>query len=537
MRQEVLGIFTNRGVLITEPAGKRILQSENPLEDARRVLESVPESMVFLSLDDVEKVLGVVLLEDEEKLVSCCTPLGKDEDPFENEKTASELSFSSTEEEAQSMSHNIDMSDLPDSFLDFPARNMSSNVNMLLDTSEAGSSSGDIRGFQSYFKDRYFSIREMVRRRRGYAIVTKIGQISHDVSDIKLIGMVKDVSTNKFGDKYVELEDDTGSAKLFISRESKFVHMPLICDEVIGVTCKRAGGRTGLKVEDLVFPEIPTQRQRNTADHDVAVAFCSDIHVGSTTFLGPAWKRMVSSLRGGNGMGDWAGMIKYIVVPGDVVDGIGIFPSQHEELVIDEIDRQYMELAKLMSPIPDHIEILMLPGNHDAVRPAEPQPTFARSIQEMFVDQGVNVRFLGNPSGFNIEGVNVLAYHGRSMDDLVGAIPGLSYEKPLEAMKFMLQKRHLAPIYGGRTPLAPEEKDHLLIEEAPDIFVTGHVHSVGSELHRGVLLVNASTWQSQTIFQKMHNFNPLPAKVPVVNLHDLELRIFDFMEDRVSRTV
>ena len=160
--------------------------------------------------------------------------------------------------------------------------------------------------------------------------------------------------------------------------------------------------------------------------------------------------------------------------------------------------------------------MILSPGNHDAVRPAEPQPALPAAIQKLFDS---NVTFVGNPCTMSLHGVRILAYHGRSMDDFVSAVPALSYARPLDAMREMLRKRHLAPIYGGKTPIAPESEDHLIIDPVPDIFVTGHVHSAGVGEHRGVVLVNSSTWQAQTSFQKMHNIDPVPARLPIVDLH------------------
>lgn len=114
------------------------------------------------------------------------------------------------------------------------------------------------------------------------------------------------------------------------------------------------------------------------------------------------------------------------------------------------------------------------------------------------------------------------------MDDWIGSVQGLSYNNPMEAMKEMLKRRHMAPIYGGRTPLAPEKEDFLVIDEVPDIFITGHVHGAGIGEYRGVRLICASTWQDQTPFQKMHNFNPDPAKLPIVHLGTGETRMLDF---------
>src|SRR2546426_934647 len=71
---------------------------------------------------------------------------------------------------------------------------------------------------------------------------------------------------------------------------------------------------------------------------------------------------------------------------------------------------------------------------------------------------------------------------------------------------------------GTMTPIAPEAEDHLIIDEIPDIFATGHVHAAGVDQYRGVVLVNSSTWQAQTPYQKMRNIEPMPARLPIVDL-------------------
>ncbi len=133
---------------------------------------------------------------------------------------------------------------------------------------------------------------------------------------------------------------------------------------------------------------------------------------------------------------------------------------------------------------------------------------------------------------FALSGVVVEAYHGRSFDDLIPAIPGASYARPTEVMKRMLLMRHLAPIYGDRTPLAPLPRDGLVIDPAPDILVTGHAHTYGVDRYRGVLLLNASTWQSETEYQRMRNISPVPARAAVVDLATLALATLDFSSGR-----
>jgi DNA polymerase II small subunit len=85
----------------------------------------------------------------------------------------------------------------------------------------------------------------------------------------------------------------------------------------------------------------------------------------------------------------------------------------------------------------------------------------------------------------------------------------------------MLQMRHLAPIYGNRTPLTPTDRDGLVIDPVPDILVTGHLHTYGVDRYRDVLMVNASAWQAETEYQRMRNIVPHPSQATVVDLQNL----------------
>lgn len=274
-------------------------------------------------------------------------------------------------------------------------------------------------------------------------------------------------------------------------------------------------------MEEIIRPNIPPNKALRPSDATSSVAFLSDIHVGSFTFLDKQWSRMTQWLKE-----NWEEEnIEHLVIPGDVVDGIGIFPNQEEELEIDDIFAQYEALSELLKDIPDGVQMIMQPGNHDAVRPAEPQPAFSEKITSLFDS---NIMFVGNPCYLEIDGRLILSYHGRSMDDFIGHIQHLSYDNPIETMKEMLIRRHMAPIYGEKTPLAPEKNDFLIIDRVPDIFVTGHVHGAGVSDYRGVRLINASCWQSQTTYQRMHNFNPDPAKMPIVDLNTGRCVMKDF---------
>ena len=111
---------------------------------------------------------------------------------------------------------------------------------------------------------------------------------------------------------------------------------------------------------------------------------------------------------------------------------------------------------------------------------------------------------------------------------LLQAFPGFSYTEPIKPMNEMLKLRHLSPIYGGRVSIAPEKKDHFVIDEIPDILHCGHVHTVGVSRYRDVLTINSGTWQSQTEFQKRMNLMPVPARATLVDLSGMEYKIMDF---------
>ena len=179
----------------------------------------------------------------------------------------------------------------------------------------------------------------------------------------------------------------------------------------------------------------------------------------------------------------------------------------------------------MLEEVPDWVDVVMLPGNHDAVRPAEPQPALDPEIQQDYS----NTTFVGNPCDFSLHGVRILSYHGKSIDDFVATLRSVTYSKPEMAMRAMLERRHLAPSWGGKTPLSPEPEDRLGIPVVPDIFVTGHVHGHFVGDHKGTLMVHSSTWQDQTDFQRMLGFQPKPCILTVVNLHTFATESISFI--------
>jgi DNA polymerase II small subunit len=384
--------------------------------------------------------------------------------------------------------------------------------------------SGCINGtadYLHYFRDRYNRLGNMIRARFGtmpIEALTRSNRYRQEESTV--VGMVTEVKTTTNGHRIAEIEDSTANiAVLFRKDRPVFSDAErLIHDEVIGVKGKLSSDGKLFFADTLYRPDIRIDNTPFKSEQPGKACFISDVHVGSDTFLSDCWNRFADWLHNSD--------ISYLLIAGDLVDGIGIYPGQENELVIKNIYEQYDALGAMLSDLPSRIKIIVSPGNHDVVRGAEPQPVIPEQFTRKFPK---NCMLVENPALVNLQGVRVLMYHGRSIDDMIGLIPGASYDHSGLMMEEMLKRRHLAPAYGRKTPIAAGKTDRLIIDPLPEILHTGHVHITGITEYRGVLGINAGTWQSQTAFQKQMNVNPTPAQAVVVDLQNLQTKTFTFM--------
>ena len=431
-------------------------------------------------------------------------------------------------------------------------------VNILCDISNESTCVGEYSEFVRYFRDRYARLSGIIRTRiTARPIESLRSERLRDYGNISIIGMVHDIRTTVNGNKMIKLEDPTGMFSVLVrpvDHDPWEIASRIIRDEVIGVTGSLIGDGKLMIASDLVMPDIPNQHNQRLPGswtgnrngngtgaggkrdngHGQAVLI-SDVHIGSNTFLEDAFCEFIDWLGDGDigsninannhGNGADAGQVRYLIIAGDLVDGVGIYPGQEEELEIADVYDQYRCAAKYLRAVPKNVRIIIAPGNHDAVRLAEPQPALPENIRSMFRD---NTVFTGNPALIEIEGVRILIYHGRSMDDLIATIPNMSYQRPAEVMIEMLRRRHIAPTYGGRVSIAPEITDHFVIDRIPHILHCGHVHTIGVAQYKGVTVINAGTWQSQTEFQKRVNLEPVPAHAAIVDLATLNTRMVRF---------
>lgn len=475
MRQEVLNAAATKNLFFSPEAMEIVMSNSNPLAFTDTLLSAISESTMLIKKEDIMNFLaGDACIAPERKPIQ-----------VKNKRN--------------------------------------SDIKIVAGTDITGDSTceGKINDFVTFFKNRFFTLQKMIERRRDFGARVPIERALSLNRDAKIIGMISNKRETKNGHTVLTIEDDAASCSVLITKDSPCANEIFVNDEVIGIAVKPFQKGNMFIAEQIFRPGIPANNSWVPSDSISSVAFLSDVHVGSTTFLDAEWKKMIKWLKANSYETD----LDYIVLPGDVVDGIGIFPGQEKELIISDIYEQYNDLSERLKEIPDHIKIVMQPGNHDAVRLAEPQPALSNIFTKGFDS---NIILAGNPVGIEIEGRNILSYHGKSIDDWIANVQQLTYDDPISVMKEMLIRRHLSPMYGGKTAMAPEKKDYLIVEKVPDIFVSGHVHGAGKMDYCGIKIINASAWQDQTDYQKSHNFNPNPAIMPVVHLGTGATKMMDF---------
>ncbi len=400
----------------------------------------------------------------------------------------------------------------------------------------------DVQDFVQYYRARYNSLKKFLMNRPELQDVISINRALNkkEKEKVSLIGLVVDKNYTKNDNLMLTLEDITGCIKILVNKGNPIFNSckDIVLDEIIGVS-----GVTGNKivfVNSVFFPYIPLNKSIKKSNEKISIAFISDIHVGSTNFLKENFLKFISWLNGEIGSSkqkELAKTVKYLLIVGDTVDGIGIYPGQDQYLNIKDIVEQYKELATMLGSIRKDVVIIICGGQHDALRLAEPQPkldeTYAADLLNL-----PNLIAVSNPSLITVgknssfEGFNILMYHGASFhyyhDNVDSLRSGKANLNPSLILHYLLQKRHLAPTHGSTSFIPDPDEDPLVIDKVPDVFVSGEMHRTDVSNFNNVITINCSCWQSRTPFEEKVGNEPDPCKVPILNLKTREIRIMNF---------
>ena len=553
MTNQILLKFAKKGINLSPDAYAKVMESDNPTSLASELIVKLkssnfnPVDLISVNGKTIDEITGNISPSSEELEKKDNTPKAnnisaiqpdsesKDGSNIENKDTLESKVDTENDIKYESLEGIVKKEDsekIEDTKIQFKRNlekiNVEYDFEVIQDSSNKSYTSGEIGDLISYFQSRYEKLSNILKQRPDLKMTTKVADIEDGQNVLNLILMVKEIRSTKNGHKFIEFEDDTGSISILFSNKNDELFADaekLVRDEVVGVIANKDGDF--VIANQLIYPGVTRIEEK---EMDFGIVFLSDVHIGSLTFLEDAFQKFIDWINceyGNEEQRKVAEDIKYLIVAGDIVDGIGVYPNQDKELSIKDIRKQYDEAARFLGNIRSDIKIIITPGNHDASRLAEPQPAVPEEYAESLYKLN-NVEFVSNPSVVSLDGVNVLIYHGESFNELPMAIKGLSYEKNEQMMEELLRKRHLAPIYGERTPLASELEDYLVIEHVPDIFHTGHIHINSYKKYNGIHLINSGTFQTQTEYQKIKNIEPTPAQVPVI--HKGQYKLFRFID-------
>jgi len=396
---------------------------------------------------------------------------------------------------------------------------------ILSDPTEKITSAEGVEGYGALFVSRFSKLKQIMSDRPESKKVREIASVKSITKiddDLFVWGLVSDRKSDRNITK-ITLEDPTGSIEIVVFEgDLKDAADALLMDQFAMVRIIPAKNG-GFFAKEILLPDIP-EHPSNRSKTETYAVFLSDLHVGSKYFMEQELQDLIDWISSADPV---ARKIRFIVIGGDLIEGVGVFPNQEKTLNQFTTEAQLEKSFEVLDKIPKHIKVFLISGNHDAGRKALPQPAIPKMYNSELWDRE-NFFMLGNPSMVSLNGVKVLMYHGQSIDDVVRTTPGVSYDKPAAVMRHFLKARHMSPIYGSRTPIAPETEDMMVIDDVPDIFHSGHVHFVGLDMYKGVLIVNSGAWQRQTDFQESVGITPTPGLAIIVNLQTMKVYKKDF---------
>ena len=280
-----------------------------------------------------------------------------------------------------------------------------------------------------------------------------------------------------------------------------------------------------IKLKKFFIIKIIRKKQimrKNYEKKDFKIFILSDLHSSHYDFKKKRWDKMINWLI----KNYKKNKIKYLLILGDNVEGIGIYPKQEFDIIFNTLKEQYNYLKELLKKIPLEIRIICIPGNHDIVRLSEPQPQLTEDIKKMLDSR---IIFFNNPALIEIETYRLLIYHGRALnqfsDQFIDKFP---FSDPIPGMKQMIEMSHICPTIQGRTQLYPTKEDYLILNNDINVFLTGHIHMIRYGNKNGIHLVNCSAWIGQTHGMKKSNIFPEICAGILINVLENSIEIIRF---------
>jgi len=396
-----------------------------------------------------------------------------------------------------------------------------------------------INAFRELFIDRYQQLSAILRKN----LPTNETIMSHylqetdalDKREGVLIGMIHDTQvlhTNRF---VIQLEKPSSGRpiKCVIVQDSQLFpdYRNVLRDSVIGVSGVlpkkfQQGQITAFWGKEIYRPSFKEHKANLNEKQDSKILCLADIHYGSEKFARTLLSRLVAFLNEeitSSEIQFSPREIDTIIIAGDLVEGTS---QNTEKQLTDSYEAQYSQLAKILARIPKRIKIITIPGEHDASQLAIPQPAINRKIGKAMYKLS-NVQNHGNPLRLTINGMKFLVFHGQGSDKIFQNLFKIKEQNPVIGFTQLLEYRHLSPEYGSFTSIAPYSKDYLVINDIPDVLITGHLHLANFGIYKGVRIVSCGSFEHPDSNQSETKKESSVGVFPVIDTTTGEIELFD----------
>jgi len=469
------------------------------------------------------------------------------EEPLTKTLTLTSKDMKNAESIAQDL---FSKKDIFDETLDSRNKAREFGVEILFDYNEVPNKI-TVNDFILYFNRRLAYFTELLSNRVDQLTLTSISKLKdlfETNETVSVIGLINEITKTKNGHTIITIEDKGGQIKCFINKDKLNLlrQIEILClDEGVAIVGKI--GKDIIWTDEIIIPSPPNSIELKETKNEEYVIFLSDIHFGAKVFVDEAFTKLIDWLNSrttSDELNNIAKKIKYLIIAGDLIEGIGIYPNQGKDARILSTEMQYHETARWLTQIPKHIKIICIPGNHDTDRLSEPQLKLPYDKAYALYNMD-NLMMLSNPSIIKLfgedasGGLTFMIYHGGSIFYYADKIQFLrekgGAKTPEEVVKYLLEKRHLAPSHGSTLYIPDSQQDPLVIKNMPDFFITGHTHKLSVSNYKGCTIVSCGCWVEMSDYQEKLGMFPDIGKCTLVNTKTRKVKIINFYTEKHKR--
>ena len=201
---------------------------------------------------------------------------------------------------------------------------------ILSDPTNKITSAEGVEGYGALFASRFDKLKQIMSDRpesKKVRDISSVKSITKTNDELYVWGLVSDRKSDRNITK-ITLEDPTSSMEIMVFEgDLKDTADTLLMDQfaMFRIVPAKNGG---FFAKDLYLPDIP-EHTTNRSKTETYAVFLSDLHVGSKFFMEEELADFINWISSADPI---ARKIRFIVIGGDLIDGVGVFPGQEKIL-------------------------------------------------------------------------------------------------------------------------------------------------------------------------------------------------------------